>query len=133
MEGEDMNAKKLDLIRRKNGIPCIIASAADAAAMAAAIKRASDAADIAAAWKEAAKATLEAAINDGSALEDDDASATGRVYKAAAVFGPWAVVETVTETHSFNSAAAKELLTPEQVDQCTRYGTRTVYTAEQVA
>lgn len=128
-----MNIKKLEQIRKDHGIPAIIASEADAAAMAAAITRASIAADIVAAWKEAARATIADAINTGAAVEDDDASATGHVMKAAAVFGNWAIVETITETSTFNGPAAKKLLSPDQVNQCMRYGSRTAYTAEKIA
>ena len=127
-----MNAKKLEKIRKDHGIPATITAEAEAAAMAAAISRASEAADVVAAWKEAARATIAAAVNAGEAVEDDDASATGRVMKAAAVFGSWAIVETITETRNFSRSDAKKLLTPDQVEACTRYGTRTAYTAEAV-
>ena len=123
-------------MKRKNqmfdDIPMIITEESQVLEMAACIERANREAARAKAWKDAAAETIRRAINSGEAYEDDDASATGRVYKAGVPFGKWAVTLTTNETVNYSAHAMQALLTVDQLEQCRRYGSRTVVRAERV-
>lgn len=111
-------------------VPAIITTAAQLHEMAAVLERASRAQAEAKAWKEAAARTIADAIDNGEAFED--VSDNGRILYAGIKLDGIALIEKTVQNATFNSAEAKKLLTPAQIEACTRYGSRTSYEVEAV-
>lgn len=127
-----MNAKKYAELKQLHNIPDVIENEGQLWEMAAAVERAKTAADVAAIWRKVAARTIGEAIADCRALDkydnDEGTSITTRYEIGGSV-----LIENVRQTNTLNAAAVREILTANQLAECTRYGTRCSYDIDTIA